>query len=115
MRSHRTSPLRVGSALSLLLISLAAFSCANTRQDDGGDQFTADSGGDTTLGGDYGLADPAGGFGGDGVALDTSSKPDISADAFGADDPPPKSCGDSGVVPIAPGGTPECPDDKNRE
>ncbi len=41
--------------------------------------------------------------------------PDIGADAFFADDPPPGVCGDSGVVPKTPGGTPECPDDKNRE
>jgi hypothetical protein len=43
------------------------------------------------------------------------SEPDASADAFWADDPPPKSCGAGGVTPVVPGGTPECPDDKNRE
>jgi hypothetical protein len=39
-------------------------------------------------------------------------------DAFWADDPPPMYCGPDGMMgppPIPPGGTPECPDDKNRE
>src|SRR5690606_25510601 len=39
-------------------------------------------------------------------------------DAFWADDPPPMQCledGSSGPPPVPPGGTPECPDDKNRE
>src|SRR5262249_46544804 len=41
---------------------------------------------------------------------------EISADAFWANDPPPMMCGpDSGVTPKPPGGTPDCPDDKNRE
>lgn len=55
---------------------------------------------------------------GDGSSFNVDAlpeKPEISADAFWADDPPPKVCGDSGVMPIVPGGTPECPDDKNRE
>jgi hypothetical protein len=47
-----------------------------------------------------------------------SDKPDASygADAFFATDPPPKYCVvDGGTVPPTPGGTPECPSDKNRE
>ena len=39
-------------------------------------------------------------------------------DAFFADDPPPQYCGPDGgswTPPPLPGGTPECPDDKNRE
>ncbi len=39
-------------------------------------------------------------------------------DAFWADDPPPMQCledGTMGPPPNPPGGTPECPDDKNRE
>jgi hypothetical protein len=39
-------------------------------------------------------------------------------DAFWADDPPPMYCGPDGMMgppPMVPGGTPECPDDKNRE
>ena len=37
-------------------------------------------------------------------------------DAFFAKDPPPKWCGpDASPAPPVPGGTPDCPDDKNRE
>lgn len=39
-------------------------------------------------------------------------------DAFWADDPPPRQCledGTMGPLPDPPGGTPECPDDRNRE
>ncbi len=46
--------------------------------------------------------------------------PDVgpNPDAFFADDPPPMECredGTMGPLPEPPGGTPECPDDKNRE
>jgi hypothetical protein len=47
-----------------------------------------------------------------------NAKPDsaFDPDAFWANDPPPQTCGDSGnVQPVVPGGTPDCPDDKNRE
>jgi len=36
-------------------------------------------------------------------------------DAYWADDPPPQQCLDSGMSYPTPGGTPDCPDDKNRE
>lgn len=52
--------------------------------------------------------------GGGGGPRDLSFNPD----AFWADDPPPKYCAlDGGVLPPPkpPGGTPECPDDKNRQ
>lgn len=42
--------------------------------------------------------------------------PGINWDAFFAKDPPPKYCGPGGSKPPKlPGGTPDCPDDKNRE
>lgn len=43
--------------------------------------------------------------------------PGPNYDAFFADDPPPAYCGPDGgwTPPELPGGTPECPDDKNRE
>jgi hypothetical protein len=44
--------------------------------------------------------------------------PEPNPEAFFADDPPPRSCGPDGEErePLEPpGGTPECPDDKNRE
>lgn len=75
----------------------------------GGDDASA--GGDASVAGDGELPGDGASF-----ALDTAAAPEISADAFWADDPPPKVCGgDSGVTPVVPGGTPECPDDKNRE
>jgi hypothetical protein len=41
---------------------------------------------------------------------------DASADAFWANDPPPMYCGfDGGMEPATPGGTPDCPSDKNRQ
>ncbi|HNN92425.1 MAG TPA: hypothetical protein PKI03_09155 [Pseudomonadota bacterium] len=61
--------------------------------------------------------------GGDGSEADGGSGPgprDLSfdPDAFWAQDPPPMYCGlDGGTLPapMPPGGTPECPDDKNRQ
>lgn len=44
--------------------------------------------------------------------------PPPNPEAFWADDPPPMQCledGSMGPLPEPPGGTPECPDDKNRE
>jgi len=103
------------AGLFLATASVVPIACAT-----GGDETTnlgpgggggEDSGSaDVSLGMDVG--DP-----GDGTSfnVDVPEKPEISADAFWADDPPPKVCGDSGVSPKVPGGTPECPDDKNRE
>ncbi|GAC1546725.1 MAG: hypothetical protein NVS3B10_10680 [Polyangiales bacterium] len=79
-----------------------------------GDGSGTDSGGG---GGADGFHIPDGGSDGFNLGeggLDTHA-PDYGADAFWADDPPPASCGDSGVTPKPPGGTPECPDDKNRQ
>jgi len=46
--------------------------------------------------------------------LDGTAEPNW--DAFFLEDPPPEYCGpDEGEEPELPGGTPECPDDKNRE
>ncbi|MBI3181810.1 MAG: hypothetical protein HYZ28_06670 [Myxococcales bacterium] len=73
---------------------------------------------------DGGIGPADGGGGSDaGGAEDSgtpdSGKPDASAidpNAFWANDPPPKWCGpDGGTAPALPGGTPECPDDKNRQ
>ncbi|MDH5491969.1 MAG: hypothetical protein OEY14_08440 [Myxococcales bacterium] len=66
-----------------------------------------------------------------GSTIDAGARPDSGApmdaaipdvgpnlDAFFAEDPPPLVClpdGGSGPDPMAPGGTPECPDDKHRE
>src|SRR5438477_13107811 len=64
-------------------------------------------------GGDAGMMQGGGGdLAGTGIP-----QPDLhfDSDAFWAQDPPPKWCGPDGGVPQTPGGTPECPDDKNRE
>jgi hypothetical protein len=58
--------------------------------------------------GDGGLADDGGGGGG-------PRDMRFDNDAFFINDPPPAYCGpDGGMPPVVPGGTPECPDDKNR-
>ncbi len=55
---------------------------------------------------------------GDGGADSGPADVGPNPDAFFADDPPPMVCledGTMGPAPEPPGGTPECPDDKNRE
>jgi hypothetical protein len=60
-----------------------------------------------------------GGIGnGQDMAMGGGPTPDLmfDNDAFWAQDPPPKYCAlDGGPPPMVPGGTPDCPDDKNRE
>lgn len=67
--------------------------------------------------------DPTAGDGGPGLDFDGSflngdggGKPDVDPGSFWAQDPPPRWCGpDSGApIPPTPGGTVECPTDKNR-
>ena len=51
-------------------------------------------------------------------AKDVLKPPMPNADAFWAEDPPPMMCledGSKGPLPVAPGGTLDCPSDKNRE
>ncbi|MGZ6093643.1 MAG: hypothetical protein ACXWUG_16555 [Polyangiales bacterium] len=98
----------------IIVFAALAFGCANSN-DKGDDSLggtSKDGGGD-----DASLGDESGGLGEDDamIGIDSATMGEISADAFWADDPPPKMCGDSGVAPVVPGGTPECPDDKNRE
>ena len=69
---------------------------------------------------------PAGDGGSDGpgkwapqvdASLAVADLPQYNGDAFFASDPPPRYCGPAGggEPPALPGGTPDCPDDKNRE
>jgi hypothetical protein len=61
---------------------------------------------------------PPGGIdGGTGFDTDATFKPREDAGDIWANDPPPQWCGPDGggTPPTPPGGTPECPDDKNRE
>ncbi|MFK7990543.1 MAG: hypothetical protein AB8I08_31265 [Sandaracinaceae bacterium] len=80
-----------------------------TPMEDGGTAPGTDGGG-TTPGTDGGGTTP----GSDGGPPETMPNPD----AFWEMDPPPMQClrdGTMGPLPDPPGGTPECPDDKNRE
>lgn len=61
-------------------------------------------------GGLFGNADPSASQGNRDAGLAPTG-----ADAFFADDPPPMYCGPDGGEPERPGGTAECPDDKNRQ
>ncbi len=81
----------------------------STGSADGGGG-TAGSGGSAGTGGGTGGASGSGGMAGtggrDGGAIDPN--------AFWQNDPPPRWCGADGGT-LVPGGTPECPDDKNRQ
>jgi hypothetical protein len=84
---------------------------------------SSDTGGAASGGGGAGAKGSGGkganGGGGLGTGADSGfnipdgESPDYSVDAFFAEDPPPPDCSDSGAVPVKPGGTPQCPDDKN--
>lgn len=100
---------RVTTVLSLAVVATLAAGCdcsgttpANTR-DAGLDASGLDAGG-------FVLPD---------ANVDTGPPPVApNPEAFWADDPPPQLClpdGGMGPDPEVPGGTPECPDDKNRE
>jgi hypothetical protein len=71
---------------------------------------------DDTVGGGGNSGNPDGSTGGfnsnDGSIVIDSQAQDYSAEQFFLNDPPPLSC-DGGGNPPKPGGTPECPDDKN--
>lgn len=98
--------------LLLAFLLSGAMACASGGDEDPGALSGDGSTTDSSVNNDG--ANP-GDDSGSSFAVDTAAAPEISADAFWADDPPPKMCGDSGVMPVVPGGTPECPDDKNRE
>jgi hypothetical protein len=72
----------------------------------------------SSSGGWSGTGASSGGTAGDSATLfdyKPSDGPQFDPDAFWANDPPPKQCMDGGMNPPPPGGTPECPDDKNRQ
>jgi hypothetical protein len=93
------------------VLGLAALHCS--AGSDGGGGSAANGGGGTGANGGGGTGNK--GTGGDsGIIITTDGEaPDYSVDAFFATDPPPPDCSDAGAQPIKPGGTPECPDDKN--
>lgn len=81
-------------------------------------QCSADSGSSgSNTGGSGNTGGSSSGGSGATVGFDGSIVPDVatkdySAEDFFVDDPPPQGC-DGGGKPVVPGGTPECPDDKN--
>jgi len=100
--------------IHLLLGGLASFAMAATSVHCAADGDTSDgSGGGNGSGNPSGSgAGIASGTGGE-LGIDAPGGMDHSIDRFFEDDPPPMSCDGGGMAPPAPGGTPECPDDKN--
>ncbi|HMR76884.1 MAG TPA: hypothetical protein PKD61_17315, partial [Polyangiaceae bacterium] len=91
---------------TLSALALSALQCSADSSGGGGGGFSANGG--------SGASAASGGTSGDaGTILVDGSAPDYSTDAFFANDPLPPDCSDAGAKPITPGGTPECPDDKN--
>src|SRR5678816_3170088 len=91
-----------------LAFSAASLLAASSIQCSGaGDAGDSGAGG----AGASGSGNPTGSNAGGSVYFDANTK-DYSAERFYEDDPPPMGC-DGGGQPPVPGGTPECPDDKN--
>lgn len=93
-----------------LVLTVGGLGCAPSAIRGGDDDD--DAGGDGDSDGD------SDGDGDGDADADPQLIPEPNPDAFFADDPPPQYCGpdgDQGDPPELPGGTPECPDDKNRE
>lgn len=112
----------IGTALFLGVAGTVGFACSSSES---GSQFTSTpgdggsgggSGGSTpdgSVAGSGGSGASTGGYLGDANPLGDGQQ--FDPDAYWADDPPPQQCLDSGMTYPTPGGTPECPDDKNRE
>lgn len=96
------------SAFALLAASLAQCSAGSGGGGSGG----AGGSGNAAGSAGSGVGGSALGSGFDGTIAPESSIKDYSAEDFFLDDPPPQGC-DGGGKPVVPGGTPECPDDKN--
>jgi hypothetical protein len=113
-----------------LAIGLSLLTAACGGDDDGGDGDQVNAAG---KGGGSGAAAMSGAGAGNGAAGEgfgnannppgggtpvVTEPPKPNPEAFWAEDPPPMVCladGTMGPPPTPPGGTPECPDDKNRE
>jgi hypothetical protein len=96
----------LGSVLSFA-VAVTGLHCAA-----GGSNDAGGTGGSSSTGSGSGSFSAGPGVGG-GISVDAPVK-DYSAEDFFEDDPPPTGCDGGGVPPI-PGGTPECPADKNLE
>ena len=96
------------SASVVLLFTASAIQCSSSSSGSGG-------AGNGTGGGSSGSGGTGTGASSNadaGISLDGTA-PDYGIDAFFVDDPPPPDCSDAGAKPVKPGGTPQCPDDKN--
>lgn len=98
----------VAVAFGLLATSLAQCSADSGSSGSGGG---ANAGGTGNTGGTVGSGG-SGAVGFDGQISGDGYVKDYSAEDFFLEDPPPQGC-DGGGQPVVPGGTPECPDDKN--
>ncbi len=116
-RSALRTALALGAALAL---ASSAVQCSGTDAAPG--RSSVGSGGSSAAsgsgaGGSSSGATGGGGFSGttifpDGALIDVPAK-DYGLDAFFVDDPPPPACNGNMNKPSNPGGTPECPADKN--
>ena len=99
----------------LVLGALASFTIAGSSVHCAADGDTAAGGTPAGAGGNSASngSGSGNGSGVGGINFDADI-PDYSADRFFEDDPPPTGC-DGGGQPPTPGGSPECPDDKNLE
>src|SRR5580704_6132456 len=106
---------------NLVLAAFAAFvmGASSVHCGSNGSMFTSSSAGGssgtgngsgTGMGAGQGTGGTPFGFGGD-VTADASN--DYTEEQFFLNDPPPMSCDGGGMPPPIPGGTPQCPDDKN--
>jgi hypothetical protein len=104
---------------NLVLASFAAFvmGASSVHCGGGGSMFSGTGAGSNTGGTGTGTGNGSNtggnviGLGGTDFNSDASN--DYSAEQFFQNDPPPMSCDGGGMPPPIPGGTPECPDDKN--
>src|SRR5436305_1120338 len=100
----------MGSKRLLLALSLVAGGCGARATGTVNPGDAGDNGGTP----DMAVVNPPT----DGGAGGHDGGPLIDSDAFWANDPPPQFCyldGGAFPPPKVPGGTPDCPDDKNRE
>jgi hypothetical protein len=112
------SPLRLRKSLLLaasasFLVGASSVHCGSAGNSTGTSTngFGGGGGAGNSTGSSMGGMSTGTGLGGD-IGIDVQTK-DYSAEDFFQDDPPPLSCDGGGMPPPTPGGTPECPTDKN--
>lgn len=111
------SKMRIAPHTTLAFGALAAalaIQCSGAGDGSGGNSIG--SGGSAAGSGSDASAGSGGSSASGGTAavtgFDASGPRDATAEEFFVDDPPPMSC-DGGGQPVVPGGTPDCPNDKN--